>query len=193
MKYPRGIKELIQLQSSTYKFAAPEEWYGWQQDILDWITRTDDKGMYVPSSDRHIMWVYDPKGCGGKTTLMRYILTNLRDAICLSGKVSDMAYAYEGQRVVMFDIARSEREFMEHFYVFAEKLKGGVIFSNKYESGMKTFAPPYVIFFSNFKADETKWTSDRLINVQISEEDVFVNVTTYEYNKFVKRTVMKED
>lgn len=188
MKYPRGIKELIQLQSSVYKFSAPEKWHEWQQDILNVITCPDSD-----PDDRKILWVYDPKGCAGKTTLMRYILTNIGDAICLSGKVTDMAYAYEGHRIVMFDIARSEKEYMEHFYVFAEKLKGGVIFSNKYESGMKTFAPPYVIFFSNFKPDESKWTSDRLILFPISKEPEFVSVTTFDHSKFVKKTIMKED
>lgn len=184
MKYPRGIKELIQLQTPVYKFPVPNEWREWQADLLDYIRFDPD--------DREILWICDPVGCQGKTTIMRHILTNIGDSVVLSGKTTDMAFAYEGQRVCMFDVARSEREFMEHFYVFAEKLKGGVIFSNKYESGMKTFRPPHVIFFANFEPDRSKWTEDRLKMWEISRLPTFTPVTIFENNKFVKKMIKDE-
>lgn len=184
MKYPRGIKELIQLQTSVYKFPVPAEWRPWQQDLLMVVDGEPD--------DRQIIWIYDPVGCMGKTTIMRHILTNVGDAVLLSGKTTDMAYAYEGQRICMFDIARSEKEFMDHFYVFAEKLKGGVLFSNKYESGMKTFRPPHVVIFCNFEPDRSKWTEDRLNLWTISELPTFTPVTVFENNKFVKKLIKDE-
>ncbi len=61
-----------------------------------------------------------------------------------------------------FDISRAAAEHSDHLYSMAEKLKNGFYLSTKYESVMKVFRPPHVLFFSNFHPDENKWSRDRV-------------------------------
>ena len=129
-------------------------WHRWQQTVLT--------ACLLEPNRRKIHWIYDSVGNRGKSYLSSYLVTNPEyNAIELCGKVADMAYAYNGERVVIFDIVRSQAEHIDHLYDFAERLKNGRIFSGKYESRTKIFNPPHVFFFANFAPDYTKWSQDR--------------------------------
>lgn len=131
----------------------------WQQQVIDLITAAPDS--------RTIIWVYDPAGGQGKSRLA-YHLSAEHGAILLSGKIADMAYAYDKQRIVMFDLSRTQAEHSDQLYTFAEQLKNGMLFSAKYESRQKIFKPPHVIFFSNSMPAEGKWTRDRLKLIRLN-------------------------
>lgn len=89
----------------------------------------------------------------------------------MNGKIQDMCYLYNHQKIVMFDIARSHTH-IDQFYIMAEMLKNGMIVSTKYESKMKTFPPPHVVFFANILPDTTKWSSDRLVLIDLDDKDI---------------------
>ena len=129
----------------------------WQQQLLE-----DVEG---PVSTRKIIWICGAAGGEGKSTMAMHLI-HQHDALMLSGRVQDMAYAYTNQtaRVVIFDLPRTmtgEGSFMDHYYSFAEQLKNGCIFSAKYNSGQVVFQRPHVIFFANVEPDMTKWSADR--------------------------------
>lgn len=82
-----------------------------------------------------------------------------------------MAYAYNGEPMVFFDVTRTQAEHMDHLYQFAEQLKNGIIFSSKYESGTKCFDPPHVVFFANQGPHPGKWSADRCHETVLNTAD----------------------
>lgn len=133
----------------------------WQKDLMEILAG--------PVHDRHIYWIYDSVGGAGKSRLAKHLKIE-HGAIELNGKGNDMAYAYNGQRIVLFDIARAASENLKHLAIFAEQLKNGSLFSSKYTSQEKNFNPPHVVFFSNVMPPEGLWSADRLQLVDLDEE-----------------------
>lgn len=160
IKYHRGIERYIKLTSEPPKKPHPGKWREWQQWLVDYLT--------TKPNDRNILWVYDPDGNQGKSTFVNYFTSNFpSEYISLEGKSADMAYAYDDQRVVFFDIARANVEMTDYLYNVAEKLKNGQLFSSKYDSGVKIFDPPHVVFMSNSLPTPGKWSEDRCILVNL--------------------------
>lgn len=160
IKYHRGFAALAAITAEVEPEGKPAVWREWQQWLLEYLQR--------PADDRHILWVYDPSGGKGKSTLVRYLTTNHPDDYAsLKGKVADMAYAYNSEGVVFFDVPRTQLEHMDHLYAFAEELKNGSVFSTKYESRRKVFKSPHVVFFANAMPSVGKWSNDRVILVNL--------------------------
>lgn len=111
---------------------------------------------------RHIYWVYDKAGHSGKSRLAKYLQCEM-GAIELQGREVDIAYGYNGQRIVLFDIPRATplTNYNEAF-VCAERLKNGGIFSTKFACKFKRFEAPHIVFLSNEPPIAGTWTSDRL-------------------------------
>lgn len=111
---------------------------------------------------RHIYWVYDAVGHSGKSRLLKHLACEM-DAIELGGREVDIAFGYNGQRIVCFDIPRpTPINTYSDAFICAERLKNGGIFSTKFFSKFKRFNPPHVVFFSNSPPPEGLWTKDRL-------------------------------
>jgi len=165
LKYPRGLQMLASLYEpapSSTGLPSVEQLYDWQANVLSKLALQPD--------NRKIIWVADPDGCNGKSTLVNICLRRdyVDQCILLDGRVADMAYAYNGQRIVFFDITRTQADNLDHLYSFAEKLKNGVLFSSKFDSKPKIFDPPHVVFLSNSLPDMSKWTHDRYDIVNVS-------------------------
>lgn len=167
-KFSSGMKTLARLTEPDDYVVNEPDWRPWQMEL---------KGkLMLPADDRSIMVYVDPKGGAGKSTVMRYFVTNKEHRACvLSGQIRDMSYAFcqKKYRIVFFDISRTSAEHVVHLLSFAETLKNGVIFSSKYESGMFAFRPPHVVFFSNEELPTVNgyyggWTEDRLKLVRLS-------------------------
>jgi len=126
----------------------------WQQDFLDYVAANDN--------DRVVFWVYDEKGGSGKSMLASHLRG--QGYIQLDGKVADMAYMFDaGCKGVLFNLARTRADTIDHLYKFCEDVKDGYIISPKYQSRSVSFASKTVIVFSNFAPDHTKWSQDRYI------------------------------
>lgn len=111
---------------------------------------------------RHIYWVYDEVGHSGKSRLLQHLVCEM-GAIELGGREVDIAYGYNGERIVCFDIPRpTPLTSYADAFVCAERLKNGAIFSTKFMCKFKKFPPPHVIFFSNSPPPPNLWTQDRL-------------------------------
>lgn len=173
--YQQGIRALIKQLRPPYVF----EWQfddmrPHQQALLRMLALEEGhRGDYV-NEERQIVWVRDVFGGSGKTVMCQYLIHH-HNAAVLSGKVADMAYAYDGEPVVVFDLSRTQGERAEHLYDFAEKLKGGFLFSPKFDSGSKVFSAPHVIFFSNSPYPDVNsegrqvWSSDRKCEINWDE------------------------
>lgn len=137
----------------------------WQSKLLDRIKSVN--------SDREIIWVHESRGNVGKSRLAHHLCCEF-NAIELHGKVADMAYGYNDEPIVVFDLARTQEDCYKHVYNFAEKLKNGRFYSPKYESGMKIFEPPTVVFFTNFAPPTDAWSNDRVFEMDLNCPDFHV-------------------
>jgi len=136
----------------------------WQQWTLDLIKNAPD--------DRSIYWFFDQKGGSGKTFLTKYI-TYLHENevfLCNGGKAADICFAYNGEKVVIFNYARDHADYVGYGPI--EQLKDGIFFSSKYQSMMKRFNPPHVLIFANFMLDKTKMSQDRIHVISFEENQV---------------------
>lgn len=115
--------------------------------------------LMTEPDDRKIIWYHDEKGGSGKTTMAKHMIT-MGGFYCRSGKDADIAHAYQNQRLICFDLARSSQEHVN--YRMIETLKDGLVFSPKYQSAMKVRkAAAHVVVFSNFLPDMSKLSTDR--------------------------------
>lgn len=160
VKFHRGIEVLAKHLVVDRRPLRQLEWRPWQADLAS--------ALSVEPDDRHIMWVKDLVGNKGKSTFVtHYVADPANDAIVLEGRVVDMAYLYDKQRVVFFDITRTQVELLDHLMSFAEKLKNGLLVSTKYMTQMKVFRPPHVVFFANVPCPPGKWSEDRVIAIDL--------------------------
>lgn len=157
VKYSRGLRELakeLEVLPLDSDFVPKP----WQKKVLDVLA--------TPSNDRQIYWITDPNGGKGKSRLARHLIME-HQAVQLSGRIADMAYMYDKQPIVIFDITRAAAEHTDHLYTMAENLKNGIVISTKYETCQKIFKPPHVIFFSNSSWNRDKWSHDRVIETNL--------------------------
>lgn len=142
----------------------------WQQEVLDILKTEPD--------DRTIHWYWDAKGCSGKTTLAKHLITTRDDVLYLSGKANDMKFAIakfledksKFLRVVVMDFPRSLEAYVS--WQGIEEIKNGLFFSGKYEGVMCCFECPHIICLANFEPRTEMLSSDRWHVVEIAEESV---------------------
>lgn len=108
---------------------------------------------------RNVRWVYDLKGGVGKSVLADYLIDYKKAFFCDGGKLADIAYAYQNQEYVVFDLPRTSEDFTP--YKAMECFKNGRLFSPKYTSCLKRFKPCKVIVFANYPPDRSKLSDDR--------------------------------
>lgn len=115
--------------------------------------------------DRTIHWVFDHRGCSGKTSLAKHLCLTRKDVIYVGGKSSDMKFGVtkwlEKNELwaVLIDLARSQEQYVS--YQGIEEVKNGIFFNTKYESSMVVFDIPHVIVFANFEPEIPKLSTDR--------------------------------
>lgn len=123
----------------------------WQQKLLTDVS-------YKPH-DRKVIWFYDKTGNCGKTWLSKLLHVKYDAAYFNNCKTADISYAYNGEKIIIFDFARSSEERIN--YDVIERCKNGMLFSSKYESRTKIFEVPHVIIMANFEPDRSKLSQDR--------------------------------
>lgn len=123
-------------------------------------------------NDRQITWIYDHKGGKGKTYLSKYLMAKENAFRCSNGKTKDIAYAYNGEKIFIMDLCRSNESGVN--YQIIEEVKNGVIFSSKYNSQCKVFETPQVLILANFLPDKSKLSEDRwdIVNLDDDHNDL---------------------
>lgn len=142
----------------------------WQTAVVQCLAGQPD--------DRTIYWITDARGGAGKSRLARHLVAE-HGAVVLSGKLADMAYILAGAlesvakpRIAVFDISRAAAEHVQHLYSMAEMIKNGLVISSKYESRQLVFDPLHVVFFSNQSWDRSKFSHDRVKEMNLGAGDV---------------------
>ena len=136
-------------------------WRLWQLKLIEYLQKDPD--------DRKVLWYVDEKGNSGKTFITKYLLTEGDTLRYENGKSADVKYALNGEKIVVFDLSRSQESHVN--YEVIESVKNGVVFSTKYESKMKVFTTPHVVIMANFAPDETKMSADRWDIRYLNDDD----------------------
>lgn len=161
-KYTRFCLEYV--EDNHPKLKIPTfELRNWQRALEAKIEAEPDR--------RKIIFVVDEKGNSGKSWFAHFYTQNnpKKCQVLLPGKKSDMAFVLKPNITVLFlDAPRSKQgEFIQ--YDFLEDLKNGYVFSNKYESRMKTFEPMHVVVNMNEAPDMSKLSQDRYDIIHIRQ------------------------
>lgn len=135
----------------------------WQQRAIERLDAQDD---------RKVLWYVDEKGGHGKTFLAKWLMVNRGAFYVQGGAHKDIAHAYGLEDYVVFDFTRDKEEICS--YSMIETIKNGIIFSPKYESGVKLKENgAKVIVFSNWEPDTSKLSADRWCKHNLPEETPF--------------------
>ena len=120
--------------------------------------------------DRRVLFVVDEAGGLGKTWLTKWYHVNLQAAVYTTTKRGDVAYAYNGQSGVIFNLSRSQ--LVKINLNTLESIKDGMIFQTKYESRLELYQPPRVVVFMNKRSELYKnLSNDRLEMLWFKKED----------------------
>lgn len=150
-------------------------------ELRTWQTTLENEVLTTPN-DRSIVWYTDFEGGQGKTFMARYLVAN-HSAIVLGGEAKDMFYGYNNENIVIFDLSYGDTyegqvPWNRFDYSAMEKIKDGILFNSKYESGMKFRKEPcHVIVFANGMPDQSKLAQDRwdirMLPAELESTDCF--------------------
>ena len=165
VRYASGITQLADLVVTKVPESDDFVLRPWQSCLVEIL-----RG---PAHDRHIYWIEDAMGGEGKSRLSTFLCRTM-GAIELDGRITDCAFAYTGQPIAIFDLARPvDLLQLKDLYTVAEKLKNGQLVSTKYQSKLKVFKVPHVIFFSNHSPPLGVWSADRVQHIVLSPSQPF--------------------
>lgn len=134
----------------------------WEGKLKEVVEQDDDS--------RCIHWFYDPQGETGKTVNAKDLYFNHNAFYCTGGKAADIAFAYNYEPIVVFNLVASlDDTTMTYLYKVLEEFKDGIFSSGKYTSIVKAFKIPKVIVFSNICPDQEKMKKNRLVIHHIAE------------------------
>lgn len=127
----------------------------WQERFMRFLNWHD--------SQREIIWVVDQIGNTGKTFLSFYLQDQEGAMRVPNVSSKDFAYAYNFEKVVIFDYERDAKEHIN--YRILENLKNGSIWSPKYESRSKNFRDTRVkvVCFANYPPQYDRLSADRWV------------------------------
>lgn len=157
IKYPNGIQKAIETVKNNKNLDNLKEQLN-ELKLFNWEITLENEIKNKPDN-RKIIWYVDIQGGGGKTTFAKYLLAQGDCTYFTNGKSADIARAYNGERIAIFDFTRSIEGRVN--YSAIEQIKNGLTFSSKYDSCHKINAIPHVICLSNFHPDESALSADR--------------------------------
>ena len=159
-RYPQAVGEYVRLSKRAKLQPMNLQLRPWQERLVTSLIQE------TKTATRTVHWYWEAVGMTGKTTMATYLTRNHNAFYCTGGKTNDICHAYNEEKIVVFDFARSLQEHIN--YQAIEMLKNGILFSGKYNSSMKIFDPPALVCFANYPPDESKLSADRwnIVNIQ---------------------------
>lgn len=138
-----------------------------------------EKLLLQERDDRSIIWICDPSGCKGKSSLCRYLIYHYEALYLTEGKKSDLiniVYNYvvnKDLKIVLVDVPKSNKNIS---YKTLEEIKNGIICNTKYETGTQLINPPHIVVFANFYPDTEQFITDRWVIYGIDDEYNLTNI-----------------
>jgi len=162
-RYPKRVFEICEAYLPPPSLVGGEVPRGaWQERLAGMVA--EEQGP-----PRTVQFVIDEVGNAGKSWFTRWAISNYPDKVQVMkiGKRDDLAYAIDATKsVFLFDVPRNQMQFLQ--YSVLEMMKDQLIFSPKYESGMKILTKiPLVVVFCNEDPDRTAMTRDRYKVIRI--------------------------
>lgn len=171
IQYNRPLRELQHYVSQTIQRKTLLEqyddiiWNDKQKIIKDIIDTEEDC--------RRVNWIYDEIGNIGKTQLAKYYLAKGDTYYITGGKQNDILYSYEGQSVIIYDLARTYSDNLDHIYTTIENFKNGCYLSTKYITQQRVYSKqPTIVILANFKPDTSKLSKDRWNIIDLNANDI---------------------
>jgi hypothetical protein len=159
-KYPRFAREYMDL----YKAVDPVE----EHALRPWQSHLEER-LNTPPGDREIIFVVDKPGNAGKSWFAkRWCQQHPGTSQYMEpGKKADMAYNLSEETTHLFlNVTRQQVEHLQ--YSFLEACKDSLVFSPKYESGMKYLKKMHVVVMMNQEPDMAMLSEDRYYIVDVS-------------------------
>jgi len=133
--------------------------YEWQAEIYN-LTN-------VYADPRKVYWYWESIGARGKSSFAKWLLINRPETLFIDeGRKGDIMHYIISSKIenwdnplIIFDVPRENCNVVS--YKSIESLKNGIIFSSKYESGVKIFNIPHVVVFANFPPRIDTLSEDR--------------------------------
>lgn len=192
LQYNKPLKRLeeeVQMKTMRDKLLKQYEGIKWnklQQKILDILVENVD--------NRKVHWFYDEYGNSGKSFISKYLQLTRDTYYITGGKQNDILYGYEGQQLVIIDLARTYADNLEHIYTIIENLKNGQYLSTKYETKQKLFEIPYIMVMANFKPDKTRLSNDRWDIIDtIDYQDDIQDIDIKPPSKPLRKRILKKE
>lgn len=176
IKYASGVKSAIAAIDERVRMdAIIEEYKG--KPLYKWQHSLFNELKYTKANDRNIIWYVDDTGNGehnrgghkGKSWFAGYLETHLSACVIENGKKADIAYIYNYEPIVVFDIARTSEAYIN--YDVMESLKNGRIMSTKYNSCKKRFPSPHIVVFANVAPNFSAMSEDRWVIRRFKDGD----------------------
>ena len=127
--------------------------------------------------NRLIHWVWERDGNVGKTSFAKYMCNKYPNSIKVDGSASDIKHGIVSlcmerdrfvrsrfPKLVIWNIVRSQQDDeggARISWKAVEEVKDCFFFSGKYQSGMVTEIPPFILMFSNNPPDFSQLSEDR--------------------------------
>lgn len=133
--------------------------FPWQKSILDKLKTEAD--------DRSLIWIYDNKGCNGKSKLFKYLGFNKLASLMKvdnADRLSSIICSRGPQPAYLVDIPRTvcAKKSMSSVYEVLESLKDGYCFSCMFGKEQELYMDsPWVIVFANIPPEISRVTNDR--------------------------------
>lgn len=175
IKHSAGIKAVIEAHAEAHALEELRAEYDGCR-LMKWQHKLRKELLY-PAHDRNIIWYVDDTGNGsrnrggnkGKSWFAKYAAAHLGALAVGNAKCADLAHAYNKQKIVIFDLSRTQENYVN--YTVMEEFKSGKIFSPKYNSSTKYFKSPHVIVFANWPPSFDTMSEDRYIIRRFSDID----------------------
>lgn len=152
-------KKIAEKKFKTKNF---DELYDWQKYVLTILEKQPD--------DRTIHWYWEPDGCAGKTTLIKYILKYYDTATysCACKSADILSIADENKNIYLLNFTRNQEGYCP--WSALEQLKDGLISDSKLKKKSINIVmdSPHVICFANWLPDTSKLSEDRwnIVNIK---------------------------
>jgi hypothetical protein len=156
-----------------------EQRFPWQNKLLETIFDIDKKKFLDPD-DRTIIWIYDSKGCTGKSKFVKWMCVNHPEEVTkiifgTSGQLRS-SFISAGIKICYFlDIPRTKGndDSIECIISAIEDLKNGHLVTNFYGKYKQLLMnPPHVIVFSNDKCPKELMSQDRWLKFEIKNNQL---------------------
>lgn len=136
----------------------PSKLWPWQQKLMEHCME--------PPNDRRIMWIYDSKGCTGKSKFCKYMAYHHKVLTLGYAKTSDLLnlVSKNTDRIAYFlDLTRAKPKDVadNDLYAAIESIKNGYFMNSKYDTKEVIMSIPHVVVFSNQLPNMSMLTNDR--------------------------------